>query len=86
MNLSTSFRVLPFNVVMSPVKLKHRYSVLCALTWWPMQSAARSRLCSRDLALAGAFAKSTISSALSASVIVFAVYLLLLSFVCLKPF
>ena len=51
-----------------------------------MQAAARSRLCSRVSAWANAFARSTISSAWSASVIVFAGYLLLLSFVSLKPF
>ena len=48
-----------------------------------MPAAARSRLCSRILALVGAFARSAMSSA---SVIVFAGYLLLLSFVSLKPF
>ena len=48
--------------------------------------AARSRLCSRVSAWAGAFTRSAMSSALSASVIVFAGYLLLLSFVNLKPF
>ena len=47
MNLLTSFRELPFGVEMSPVWLKHIYSVLCALTWRPMPAAARSRLCSR---------------------------------------
>ena len=49
-----------------------------------MPVAARSILC-RGVSV-GAFARSTISSAQSASVIVFAGYLLLLSFVSLKPF
>ena len=40
---STSFRELLFSVEMSPVGLKHIYSVLCALTWRPMPAAARSR-------------------------------------------
>ena len=46
-NLSTSFRELPLSVKMSPVWLKHLYSVLYALTWRPIPAAARSRLCSR---------------------------------------
>ena len=58
-NLSTSFRELPFCVEMSPVWLKHVYSVLCALIWRPMPAAARSRVS----AWAGVFARSTISSA-----------------------
>ena len=45
-NLSSSFRELPSSVEMSPVWLKHMYSVLCALTWRPMPAAARSKLCS----------------------------------------
>ena len=32
-NLSTSFRELPFRVEISPLWLKHIYSVLCALAW-----------------------------------------------------
>ena len=50
-----------------------------------MPAAARSRLCSRVSAWAGAFARSAVSSALSASVIVFAEHLLLLFFVSLIP-
>ena len=46
---------LPFSVEMLPVLLKHMFSVLCALTWRPMPAAARSRLCSRVSAWAGAF-------------------------------
>ena len=46
-----------------------------------MPAAARSRLCSSVSAWAGAFARSAMSSAKSASVIVFAEYLLLLFFV-----
>ena len=53
-NLSSSFRELPFSVEMSPVWLKHIYSVLCALTWRPMPAESRSRLCSRVSAWAGA--------------------------------
>ena len=63
MNLSTSFRELPFSVEMSPVLLKHIYSVLYALTRRPMPAAARSRLCSRVLAWVGVFARSAMSSA-----------------------
>ena len=61
------------------------YSVLSALTWRPMPAAAHSRLCSRVSAWAGVFARSAMSSAWSASIIVCAGYLLLLSFVNLKP-
>ena len=50
-----------------------------------MPAAARSRLCSRVSAWAGAFARSAMSVALCASVIVCAGYLLLLSFVSWKP-
>ena len=84
--LSTSFTELPPCVEMSPSWLNHIYSVLYVLTWRPMPTAARSRHCSRGSGWAGAFARSAISSALSTSVIVFAGYLLLYSFVCLKPF
>ena len=77
---------LPFSVDVSPVWSKYIYSVLCALTWRRMPAAARSRLYSRVSVWAGAFARSAISSALSASVIDFAGYLLLLSFVRLKLF
>ena len=61
------------------------YSVLSAVTWRPMPAAARYRLCSRNSAWAGVFARSAMSSALFASVIVCAEYLLLLSFASLKP-
>ena len=86
MNLLTSFRELPFSVEMLPVWLKHIYSVLCALIWMLMPAAACSRLCSWVLVWVGAFARSAMSSALSASVIVFVGYLLLLFFVSLKLF
>ena len=33
--MSTSFRKLPFSVEMSPVWIKHIYSVSCVLTWRP---------------------------------------------------
>ena len=62
-NLSSSFRELPPNVEMSPVRLKLMNSVLCALTWRPMLVAARSRLCCRVSAWTGAFARIAISSA-----------------------
>ena len=39
-NLSSSFRGPPFSVEMSPLWLKHMYSVLSTLTWWPMPPAA----------------------------------------------
>ena len=62
-NFSTIFRELPFSVEMSPVWLKHMYSVLCALTCKPMPAATRCRLWSRVSAWAGAFARSAMSSA-----------------------
>ena len=47
MNLSTSFRELPFSVEMLALWLKYMYSILCALTCRPMPAASLSRLCSR---------------------------------------
>ena len=44
-NLSTSFREVPSSVEMSPVWLKHIYSVLCALTWRPMLAAITQECC-----------------------------------------
>ena len=75
-NLSTSFRDLPFSVKMLPLWLKHMNSVLSALTWKPVTPAAYLRLCSRDLARAGEFARSTMSSVYSMSIIIHAGYLL----------
>ena len=80
-NFSTSFRELPFSVEMSPLWLKYVFYVLSELTWKPMPAAARSRLCSWVSAWVGVFARS----AMSASVIVCARHLLLLSFASLKP-
>ena len=51
-----------------------------------MPSTARYKLCSSVSAWLGVFAGIAMSSALSASVIVFAGYLLLLFFVSSKPF
>ena len=82
-NLSTSFRELPPSVEMSPVWLKHIYSVLCALTWRPMPAAARTRVCSSVSSWTGILTRIAMSSA---SVIVFAGYLLLFFFVSSKPF
>ena len=62
-NLSTSICDQPFSVEMSPVGLKHIYSVQCALTWRPMPTAARSRQCSRVSACASAFDRRAMSSA-----------------------
>ena len=85
-NLSTSFKEPPFSVELSLVWLIHIYSVLCPLTWRPMSAAAHSKLCSRLSAWAGALVSSTMSSALLASVIVCAGYLLFLSFDSFKTF
>ena len=85
-NLFASFRELPFSLEMSPFLLKYMYSVLPSLTWRPRKLAACIRLCSRDLAWVGAFARSAMSSALSASVIVCAGYYLLLAFLSVKPY
>ena len=62
-NLSTSFREVPSSVEMSPIWLKHIYSVLCALTWRPMPASARSRLCSSVSAWLGVFARIAMSLA-----------------------
>ena len=59
-NLFTSFRDPPFSVEMSPLWLKHMNSVLSAFT---MPPSVRSRLCSRNSAGAGAFARSAMSLA-----------------------
>ena len=55
-NLSTSFRELPFSVKMSPLWLKHMNSALPALTWRPMPPATRFRICNRVSAKAVVFA------------------------------
>ena len=61
LNLSTSFREVPSSVEMSPVWLKHMYSVLCALTWRRMPVAAHSKLCSSVSAWLGVFARVAMS-------------------------
>ena len=63
-----------------------RISALTARHDDDMPPGARSRLCSRDSAWAGVFARSAMSSAYSESEIVCARYLLLLSFASSKPF
>ena len=50
---------MPFRVEMSPLWLKHMYSVF-AWTCRPMPAAFRSRLCSTVSARAGVFAKSSV--------------------------
>ena len=60
-NLPTNFREPPFTMERFPFLLKHVYFVLSA--WRPTLSAASSRLCSKDLAWVGVFARSTMSSA-----------------------
>ena len=82
-NISISFRELPFSGEMS-LWLKHIYSVLCVVKFRPIPAAACSRLYRRVSAWWGVFARSAMSSVKSASVIVCAGYLLLLSFVSLK--
>ena len=67
MNLFTIFRESPFSVEMWPLLLQHMYSVLSAFTWRSKQPATRSRLCSRDSAQAGIFARSAMSSLQSTS-------------------
>ena len=57
---SQVFKGLPFSVEMLPLWLKHMYSALSVLTWRPMQPAAHSRICSKDSAWAGKFARSTV--------------------------
>ena len=62
-NLSTSFRELPFSEEILPLWLKHMYSLLSALTWRPMLAAAHFRPCSRLSVWVGVFARSAMSSA-----------------------
>ena len=45
---------------MSPLWLKHMYSVLSAITWRPMPVAARSRIGSTASSWAGVFARSAV--------------------------
>ena len=52
---------------MAHFHLKHMKSVVFVFTSWPMPPAACSRLYSRDLALAGVFARSGRSSVKSVS-------------------
>ena len=85
-NLITSFREPLFSVAISPLWLKHTYSVLSAFTWRRMLPTARSRLCSWDSARVGVFARSAMSSAESQSVIVHAEYRLLLAFSSVSQF
>ena len=59
-NLSTNFRGLPLCVEMDTSGLKHMYSILFVFMWKPMPSAAYSRLCNRDSAWTGVFARSSI--------------------------
>ena len=63
MNLFTSFREVPSSVEMSPVWLKHIYSVLCALTWRPVPAAACSKQCSSVSAWLAVFTSNAMSSA-----------------------
>ena len=66
--------------------LKHMYSILSPFTWRPMPPAACSKWCSRGSAWVGVFARSSVSTSSSASVIVFAGYRLFLAFSSVKPF
>ena len=76
----------PSTTVTNFTYLIYMYSVLFAFTWKPMPPAASSRLCSRDSAWVGVFARSAILSVLSASITVWAGYCLLLAFSSIKPF
>ena len=73
-NLSTDFREQPFRVEMPHSRLKHVHPVLSVFTWRSMPSVACSRLCSRNSARVGVFARSAMLYAYSAFVIVIAVY------------
>ena len=64
----------------SPSWWKRMNSVLSVFTWKPMRPTACSRLCNRDSALVGAFARSAILSAVSTHVIVSEDYRLVLAF------
>ena len=81
MNCYTNFRGLPFTVEMTLSFLKHLNSVLFELMLWSVPLAACSRLCSRDLAWTGEFARRAWSSVYSVSVIIFVGYCLFLAVV-----
>ena len=79
-HLLNSFREPSFSVEMSPSCLKIMYSVLSTFTLRSMPSATCFRLFSRDKAYVCVFARSAVSSAWSASVIVCVGFRLLLAF------
>ena len=66
--------------------IKNICIVLSVFPWRPMPPAAHSRLCSRDSAWVGVFARSGMSSVQPVSVIVRAGYRLLLAFSRVRPF
>ena len=86
MNLSTSFREPPFHEGISPLWLKHMYSVLFAFTLRHIPPTAQSRLCCRNSAWPDVFTRSVMSSALSAYVIFRVGYCLLLDFSIVRSF
>ena len=79
-NLSTNFKGLLLNVKMASPHLKHMNSILFVFKWKPMPLASCSRLCSRDLAWAGVFARDTKSFQKSTSVLVSGGYCRLFAF------
>ena len=62
-NLSTNFRELPFRVEKALSWLKELYSIWPTFLWRPMPPATCFRLCIKDLAWVGVFARSATSSA-----------------------
>ena len=83
-NFSTNFRGPTVRGKMTPSRLKLMFSALFAFTSWSTSPAAYSRLCSSGSAWIGVFARSAISSALWASIIISARYCLFLPFFCAK--
>ena len=60
---STSFREPLLSVEITPLWLRHMYSVLSAFIWRPMLPVARSRLCITISAWVSVFARSAMSFA-----------------------
>ena len=86
-NSVLSYQIGVFSLWSCADVIFHRWDAVSALfTWRPMPPAACSRLCSLDSASEDVLARSAMSSALSASVIVCVRYRLLLAFAKLKPF
>ena len=85
-NMSTNLREPPFWIEISSSVLTYVYFVLFAFTLRSVPSATCTKLCMKDSAWVGVFARNPISSEHSVSVIDGAGYRLLLDFLVLSHF